>query len=276
MTHQSYNTVIRINKRIILSALAFTLILTPMISQHKEETTIKVQCDPETGLCAIPDFDQEQEPIEWKEGEEIIYIGDPMCSWCWGMSPELNALQRYGAEQGIPFTLLMGGLRPESGQKWDDEFKNYLKHHWTEVNKRTGQPFDHSFFDKSSFDYNTEPACRGIVTARAIAPEKALAFYEHAQHYFYAKAGDPHEVSFYKPICEELSIDYGLFSQMFESEEMKQQTLADFNQSRQWGVRAFPSIVYRKDDQLYLIAEGYAKYEGLKKSITDIKSEAGK
>ncbi len=239
------------------------------------DVDISVQCDPVTGLCTIPDYHEETQAIDWKEGEEIIYIGDPMCSWCWGISPELNALQRYGAEQGVPFALVMGGLRQGAGQQWDDEFKGFLRHHWEEVSQRSGQPFGYELFDKDSFDYDTEPACRGLVTARTIAPEKALSFYELTQHYFYVQSKDPKEVGFYEPICAQLSIDYDVFSQMFDSDEMKQQTAEDFSQSRQWGVRAFPSVVYRKDDRLYLIAQGYARYDELKNRIADIKNGAG-
>ena len=238
-----------------------------------QEANIKVQCDPETGLCVIPDYKEETQDIEWQEGEEIIYIGDPMCSWCWGISPELNALQRFGAANAIPFTLVMGGLRPGGGQEWNEEFRGFLKHHWEEVNQRSGQPFGYDLFNLASFDYDTEPACRGLVTARAVAAEKALSFYELIQHHFYVQSKDPKQVEFYRPICEELSIDFTLFAQMFDSEDMKRQTAEDFGQSRQWGVRAFPSIVYRKDDQLYLIAQGYAKYDELKNRIAEIKGK---
>lgn len=239
------------------------------MSQEHVTSDINVNCDPVTGLCTIPDYDLPSEPITWKEGEEIIYIGDPMCSWCWGISPELNALKRYGEAQSIPFSIVMGGLRPGGGEEWNDEFKGYLKHHWEEVSKRSGQPFGYELFDLSHFNYDTEPACRAAVTARTMAPEKALTFYELVQHHFYVKSGDPKEVNFYRPICDELSMDFGQFSALFESEEMQQSTAQDFAQSRRWGVRAFPSVVFRKDDQLYLIAQGYSTYEHLKARIEE-------
>ena len=257
---------------LIILIIAYTTTLMNSQDIVEDIVDIKVQCDPITGLCTIPDFEAEEQVVDWKEGEEIIYVGDPMCSGCWGISPELNALQRYGAELGVPFSLIMGGLRPGGGQAWDDEFKGYLKHHWGEVNKRSGQPFAYDLFERTSFDYNTEPACRGLVTARTIAPEKALTFYELTQHHFYVQSGDPASVTFYEPICAKLSIDFALFSDMFQSEEMKQKTAEDFGQSRQWGVRAFPSIVYRKDNQLYLIAQGYATYEDLKNRIVEIRN----
>jgi len=237
---------------------------------HYTETLIEVKCDPITGLCTIPDFDAPSETISWKQREELIYIGDPMCSWCWGISPELNALERYATSENIPFKVLMGGLRPGGGEEWNDEFKGYLRHHWEEVNKRSGQPFGFELFELSDFDYDTEPACRATVTARTIAPSKALTFYELVQHYFYVQSEDPKNVSFYKPICEQLSIDFNEFAALFSSDDMKEATAKDFAQSRQWGVRAFPSIVYRKDEQLYLIAQGYATYQALRERVAEI------
>ena len=55
---------------------------------------LEVQCDPIKGLCTIPDFEVAEESIDLKEGEEITYVGDQICNWCWGISPKLNALQR--------------------------------------------------------------------------------------------------------------------------------------------------------------------------------------
>ena len=96
-------------------------------------------------------------PTDWKTDEEIIYVGDPMCSWCWGLSPQLNALQRYGQQLGIPFSLVMGGLRPGGGEAWNADFKGFLKHHWEEVTQRSGQPFGYGLFDLEDFNYDTEP-----------------------------------------------------------------------------------------------------------------------
>ncbi len=257
--------------RSILFFIIITMTSLPLMSQNKE---IKVQCDPETGLCTLPEFEGAATETVWREGQEIIYIGDPMCSWCWGISPELNALQRFGTQQGIPLTLTMGGLRPGGGEAWNDQFKNFLKHHWQEVSERSGQPFGYELFELESFDYDTEPACRAVVTVRQIDPEKTLSFYEYVQHHFYVKSEDPKQVEFYRPICEKLGIDFTQFSTLFPSDEMKQLTAEDFSTSRSWGIRGFPSVIYRDGDQLHLIARGYAEYADLKANIAAIQKEA--
>jgi putative protein-disulfide isomerase len=245
----------------ILLTLCF---YTKTMSQEKQ---IQVQCDPITGLCELPDFDVKVKETVWNQEEELFYIGDPMCSWCWGISPEINALQRYATQEHIKFNIIMGGLRPGGGQEWSKSFKGYLTHHWQEVNKRSGQPFDFSLFEKDNFNYDTEPGCRAVITVRTIAPEKTLAFFELAQYYFYAKSKDPKQLDFYKIICEKLDIDFNKFSDTFNSDIMKTATQADFAKSRELGVRGFPSVVYRKKEKLYLIASGYTQFDDLKKAI---------
>ena len=242
-----------------------------LMSQTKE---IKINCDPATGLCKIPEMSGSiKEAIDWKTDREIIYIGDPMCSWCWGISPQLNALQRYGQQENIPFSMLMGGLRPGGGEEWNQTFKNFLKHHWQEVHNRSGQPFGYELFDLADFNYDTEPACRAIVTIRSIAPEKVLSFYELTQHYFYVASQDPKQVVFYQPICEQLGIDFVEFSTKFASEAMKQSTVQDFRQSRQWGVSGFPAVLFRKNEQLHFIGRGYTAYEVMRERLEKIEKE---
>lgn len=239
-----------------------------------QNNPIKVSCDPETGLCEIPESSGALiSSIEWNTDEEIIYVGDPMCSWCWGISPQLNALQRYGNQNGIPFSLVMGGLRPGGGDEWNAEFKDFLKHHWEEVHTRSGQPFGYRLFNLEYFDYDTEPACRAVVTVRNIDPNKTLRFYELVQHSFYVKSNDPKQPTFYRDICEKLDIDFKAFATKFLSAEMKAATQQDFKQNRQWGVSGFPAVLYRKNDQLYYIARGFSTYETMKETLENIKKD---
>jgi len=228
-----------------------------LTGQGMKNTKIPVSCDPLTGLCKAAPVQGKTTPIKWNTEMEIIYVGDPMCSWCWGISPQLNALRQQGAKEGIPFRLVLGGLRPGGGEPWNDEFKGFLKHHWEEVNAASGQPFGYDLFDLESFNYDTEPSCRAVVTARTLAPGKELEFYEWVQHYFYVKSQDPNTVEFYQPICEKLDIDYSKFKALFLSEEMVKATSADFVLNRDWGVKGYPAVIFRYEDKLQMIANGY-------------------
>ena len=96
---------------------------------------------------------------------KLIYVADPMCSWCWGFSPVIAELaRRYNTEAGMH--VIAGGLRPGATQAMDAAHKTTVREHWQHVEERTGQPFDYTFFERDGFVYDTEPACRALVTVR--------------------------------------------------------------------------------------------------------------
>lgn len=259
-------------KHLLIYLFLFLLINTYQLTgQAMINSKIPVSCDPLTGLCTAAPLNGEQQDIQWTTAEEIIYVGDPMCSWCWGISPQLNALRRQGAKEGIPFRLVMGGLRPGGGDPWNDTFKDFLRHHWEEVNKASGQPFGYDLFELAEFNYDTEPACRAVVTVRTMTPEKELDFYELVQHYFYVKSQDPSTTDFYEPICKKLEIDFTKFKELFNSPEMKKATEADFVLNRNWGVKGYPAVIFRKDDKLHMVANGFADVDRMWSTILSIR-----
>ena len=73
-----------------------------------------INCNPETGACELPSAasapaagaPRQQRPAT------LHYVGDPMCSWCWGLSAELKQIALHCQKQGIGFSVTMGGLRP--------------------------------------------------------------------------------------------------------------------------------------------------------------------
>ena len=100
-----------------------------------------------------------EEPMEEEMIHEIIYIGDPMCSWCWGFAPVLDEmLDRHG--QHAELKIIVGGLRPGTTSPMDESDKSTIRSHWEHVNEASGQPFDYAFFDRDGFVYDTEPAAR--------------------------------------------------------------------------------------------------------------------
>ena len=228
-------------------------------------------CDPETGECtpaALPELEQQETARE--EGE-IIYVGDPMCSWCWGISNHLRDLKSH--YKSMKFSIVLGGLRPGGGDPWDDQFKAFLKHHWHEVTQRSGQPFGYTLFDREEFNYDTEPSCRAVVAAKHWLGEEVLEFYEAVSRHFYVDNEDPTKVEFYQPICDQFNIPFEEFKVVFEKEETRLETYRDFQTNRQWGVRGYPTMLFKTNEQLYQINHGYTEFEDMKRVIEKIRTE---
>lgn len=216
-------------------------------------------CDPITGVCSIPEDNTATEAkLNPSKNTIIHYIGDPMCSWCWGISPELSRLVDFCEENGYSFQITVGGLRAGGGMEWNEEFKTFLRNEWQYINQSTGQPFGFTLLEAEHFDYDTEPPCRAVVTSQLISNDtkKLWNFFSRTQEKFYVKGEDPKQVAFYESICDEVGIDYQQFSALFDTQISRQATIEAFQRCRSWGVNAFPSLVLEHEGKLYELARG--------------------
>lgn len=224
-----------------------------------------MNCNHETGACELPSAGSVPAPQAHSVGTTVRYVGDPMCSWCWGLSPELRKVAEHCAQQGIGFTVTMGGLRAGGGDPWVSGFKTFLRNEWQHIAATTGQPFGYTLLDKPEFDYDTEPACRAVAVAQLLgrragnASVSALPFLAAVQHKFYVEGADPKHLSFYKNVCEETGLNFSDFAGAFVSHEGRQAVAAHFAQSRHWGVRAFPTLLLDLRGRCIPIMSGYAK-----------------
>ena len=198
--------------------------------------------------------------------KEIIYIGDPMCSWCWGFSPVINAI-RHDFNHEAPLSIILGGLHAYDDFPMSNDYKTNIRHHWQDVNTATGAIFDYRFFDRDKFILDTEPACRAVVTIRQIKPESVLLFYESISRSFYSENKDTTVLKTFKLLVEELEIDFKEFNKKFNSEHTKVETENDFRFSKKIGVTGFPTLLVKEDETLTLLTAGYKPYKTLRPVI---------
>ena len=224
-----------------------------------------LSCDAKTGLCILPESADKSssQTHETIAKPTVRYIGDPMCSWCWGISPTLKELASYCDSHNINFTVHVGGLRPGGGDEWNPQFKAFLRDEWETIHQRTGQPFGFSLLDKAEFNYDTEPACRAVVAMtlllknRPNSSQAVLAFFSGIQKQFYVDGADPKQPEFYRALCAEAGVIYEEFLKVFQSANAKTATIQEFERCRSWGVRGFPSILLEVNGQMTLLASGY-------------------
>lgn len=187
----------------------------------------------------------------------LIYIGDPLCSWCYGFSPELTeALSKLGKRADLQ--LIMGGLRPYNTETMAD-LSGFLKTHWEEVNRASGQPFRYDILEKKDFIYDTEPPARAVVVARNLNPEVEFEFFKAVQKAFYLDNQDTNELDTYLELAARFGIDREAFLEAFESDALKKAVREDFKQAEQLGVQSFPTLLLQHKQTYFLIARGYQK-----------------
>lgn len=228
-----------------------------------------MKCDPVTGVCQLPELDQ---PVATAApaahaGWAVRYIGDPMCSWCWGISPTVGAVEAFCAAEGIGFSITMGGLRAGGGDPWNAAFKDFLRNEWRHIGQVTGQPFGYTLLEAPHFDYDTEPACRAVATFKLLQARNplptptALTFFSAVQRKFYVEGQDPKVVDFYASICASLALDFEAFRAVFDSPQAQQAVQQEFVRCRQWGVRSFPTLLLEHNGETVPLAQGFVTAE---------------
>jgi putative protein-disulfide isomerase len=194
--------------------------------------------------------------------KEIILFADPMCSWCWGFSPVMAALIETYADSARP-SLVLGGLRPGTTEVMDDRDKATVRHHWEDVGRMTRQPFTFAFFERQGFVYDTEPACRAAVTVRGLAPDRAFAYLDALHRAFYVDNRDVTDGAVLADVALPFGVDGEAFTRVFESDAVRAETLADFQQARGLGIAGYPTVVLKDGRGLVALTVGYRPLEDL-------------
>jgi putative protein-disulfide isomerase len=196
----------------------------------------------------------------------LIYVADPMCSWCWGFSPVLEEIRRLYHGR-VTFQLMLGGLRPGNTERFDGPRRAYILQHWHAVHERTGQPFNFDFQMGPTFTYDTEPASRASLVTRQLMPRKEWEFLKRVQEAFYVKNADVTKAEVLQVLAVTLGIDASVFREMFQDPQTKQRTWEEFDQARQLGVDGFPTVVGRQGESVSTLMQGYQGVEALVTTI---------
>lgn len=199
---------------------------------------------------------------EINQNKTLWYIADPMCSWCWGFAPTIAAIRQRYAEQ-LTIAIKLGGLRPGTKHPIAKQQREEILGHWHNVKRLTGQPFLFEGAMPDGFVYDTEPACRGVVTVSNLTPSLTFPFFTAIQQAFYTQQIDVTQPDNLMQIAASLDIDAEQFLRIFSSEAIKQHTQADFGQTKQWGINGFPSLVLQNHESYLLLSSGYCPAETL-------------
>ncbi len=207
----------------------------------------------------------------------LIYIADPMCSWCYGFGKPMDALlSEPGATAPLQLALVMGGLRPYTTESLAPERADEIFGHWRHVNEASGQPFaqaPRTALHEPGFVYDTEPASRATVTVRTLWPKLVWRYFKALQHAFYAEARNVTRPEVLADLAEELGIPRAEFAKAFASNEMREATAQDFAQSQAWGIRGFPALVAEHGGELHLVAQGYCPIDTLRGRLEALQAQ---
>lgn len=192
----------------------------------------------------------------------LLYVMDPMCSWCWGFAPVAEALIAQAREAGVPTRLVLGGLRSGSSAL-DAPTRRYILEHWQAVAEATGQAFRFEGAMPDGFVYDTEPACRALVAARELDAERVWPLLGLIQRAFYEQGVDVTRAPQLVELAEQAGFDRGHFAETFSRADTRAATAADFSWVQDLGIAGFPTLLAERNGQLALLTNGYQPLDRL-------------
>jgi putative protein-disulfide isomerase len=176
------------------------------------------------------------------DNHTLFYVHDPMCSWCWGFRPTLEALtQRLPA--GVRLVRLLGGLAPDSDQPMPDDLRAHLQSTWRRIQERIpGTRFNFDFWRDCVPRRSTWPACRAVIAARGLEPDSESAMIAAIQRAYYLEARNPSDRATLVALAQQLGLDSAAFSHELDAPRTTQTLAEEIARTRAMGAESFPSL----------------------------------
>ena len=205
----------------------------------------------------------------------LVYFADPMCSWCYGFGPQLMTLiARLAQQQPVNVDIVMGGLRAYNTEVMDAGKRATILGHWQHVREESGLPFNDAALMAEGFVYDTEPACRAVVSARTLTSGVAVDLHHAIQRAFYGDGRDVTNEGVLADIAVACELEREAFLKAFRSDAVKDATRQDFVLTQRVGVTGFPTLCLQQEKQLLLLTSGFARAEQVEAGLQRLAKES--
>lgn len=197
----------------------------------------------------------------------LIYVHDPMCSWCWGFRPTLAQLmQRLPASIGVE--RLLGGLAPDSDAPMPNEMQQSLQDTWRRIQARIpGTTFNFEFWRDCAPRRSTWPACRAVIAARqqSAAAEALMILAIQQAYYLYAR--NPSDTDTLVGLARDIGLDTAQFETTMLDVSTQKQLEDEIARARSMGADSFPSLRLNTGNSTWPIAVDYLDADSMLEQI---------
>ena len=196
---------------------------------------------------------------------KLLYVVDPMCSWCWGFTEVRAQVSEEFPE--LEWQLVMGGLASDSDEPMDEATKSYVQEAWRAVAARTGAEFNHDFWTECAPRRSTYPSCRAVIVAgESGKSEEMLAAIQRA---YYQEARNPSDTETLTALAADIGLDPAAFEAALDSPETQTKLTEDFALRSAIGAYSFPSVGLLDGDQARLLTTGWCDAVALTDAVRE-------
>ena len=212
----------------------------------------------------------------YQDRPELLYLFDPLCGWCYGMSPVIQRVRQEFAGR-LDVSVLCGGmvLGEQAGP---------IRHDWPyisgalqQVERVTGVEFGAAFRalgEEGSYVQDSEPPSWAINVFRQLNQSQTASFAHDIQVAYFRDGADLNEPKTYLPLATAYGVDRAEFLRRLTLPETALATRQEFAAVAKIGVQGFPTTILRVGNEGYVLARGYQPYETFAEGLTQALEQA--
>lgn len=210
------------------------------------------------------------------ENPTLFYIYDALCGWCYGFGPVIEKLhENYTGK--IDFQVLSGGMITGSRVGPITNMAAYIRQASPRVTEMTGVSFGEAYLNgllnDPTYISNSTPPAIALCILKEAQPQQQATLAHKIQKLMFVEGKNLNEPAAYFSLAEQAGIAVENFTQKFTDPAYLSKAQAEFAISQQWGITGFPAVVLQKQDQLYLVANGFVPYDQLSNTINKVLAE---
>ena len=190
----------------------------------------------------------------------LVYVADPMCSWCWGFAGVLATAEAQLRPE-VTLELVLGGLAPDDDAPMSDSMRLYVQSAWRAVEERTGATFEHAFWSKHRPRRSTWPACRAVLVAEELSPGSGRAMFAAIQRAYYLETRDPSDRAVLAEVAREQGLDAQTFAARLDAPRIQERLEADFARRDALSITVYPSVALEHGDRTEVLTRGWTDAE---------------
>ena len=198
---------------------------------------------------------------------KIIFVTDPMCSWCWGMADDIQSIRADYAEL-VEFDLLLGGINPQSTQYVGKYGRQFLLKLWEDIFQTTGKSFGFKLPDM--YIHNSFLPCLAIESVKEFSVDLAFDFLYQLQKQFFEYGQNVNDLDMLRKQAENFGLPSDLFDLAMSKKHLKEQVRFQFQHSKSFGTSVLPSVLFDSGDTCNLLMGGYANKETIGQALSKL------
>jgi putative protein-disulfide isomerase len=182
----------------------------------------------------------------------LHYIYDPLCGWCYGAEPLVNAA--CGVDGlGLGLRLHGGGLWPEP-TRLPEETRQYIREADARVAAMSGQPYGEAYLNGLILDptmtLESRPTTAAVLAAESLG-SKGLAMLQGIQHAHYEHGLRVVELAVLRGIADEIGLEREAFGAALGNVDVNAHIASTRRIMQQIGAGGFPAFALELDRQWY-------------------------